>query len=83
MGEILTLERDPERSSDEITLTKERSSFRFPRNGSYAEHQSSHAAESGLISAVCEAIFKPGVMKGPVFNRAVERDYLPLLALPL
>ncbi|MCZ8548119.1 hypothetical protein OOJ09_28415 [Mesorhizobium qingshengii] len=29
MGEILTLERDPERSSDEITLTKKRSSFRF------------------------------------------------------
>ncbi|TPK96009.1 hypothetical protein FJ934_10855 [Mesorhizobium sp. B2-4-12] len=29
MGEILTLERDPERSSDEITLNKERSLFRL------------------------------------------------------
>src|SRR5207302_4150603 len=34
-------------------------------------------AESGLISAVYEAIFKPGVMAAAVFNRAMA--YLPLL----
>jgi hypothetical protein len=29
MGEILTLERDPERSSDEINLNEERRAFRL------------------------------------------------------
>jgi hypothetical protein len=41
-----------------------------------------HSAESSLISAVYETIFKPGVKARGVFNQSLKRGrYLPPLAL--
>ncbi|TIT49525.1 MAG: hypothetical protein E5W72_15565 [Mesorhizobium sp.] len=67
MGEILTLEHDPEKWE-----------FGF-RAGSCSTKNHSDpdcSAESGLISAVYETIFKPGVKGGDRFQPGFEAQAL-------
>ncbi|WP_189343631.1 MULTISPECIES: hypothetical protein [unclassified Mesorhizobium] len=47
MGEILTLERGPERSSDEIAPNEEKSLFRQRGTDHTPEHQSGHTRRIG------------------------------------
>jgi predicted Fe-Mo cluster-binding NifX family protein len=67
MGEILTLEHDPEKVG---------MGFRARPCSTKSHSDPACSAESGLISAVYETIFKPGVKAAAVFQLGFEAQAL-------